>query len=148
MMSEKFFTVNNIGSENIKYSLDTNILVYAYEKSDYNISEIAINLIRPEASISNYVFQEFLFKLTKKGILKKDISKMGIALLSILNLNRVDKDTYRYAYYLMVKHNFQLGDSIILADAILNDCNVLYSQDDMGHHGLIDKKLRIINPFK
>ncbi|MEY8759453.1 PIN domain-containing protein [Chryseobacterium tongliaoense] len=148
MISGKFLIGNNLDFKNIKYSLDTNILIYAFEKSDYYISEIAINLIRPGASISNYTFQEFLFKLTKKGILKKDISKMGIDLLNILNLNRVDKDTYRYAHHLMIKHNFQLGDSIIVADAILNGYNILYSQDDMGHHGLIDKKLKIINPFK
>lgn len=73
---------------------------------------------------------------------------MGVELLNILNLNRVDKDTYRYAHHLMAKHNFQLGDSIIIADAILNDCSVLYSQDDMGHHGLVDKRLKIINPFE
>ncbi|WP_027388862.1 PIN domain-containing protein [Chryseobacterium gregarium] len=148
MMLEKFLIAKNLDFTDAKYSLDTNILVYAYEESNYGISEIAISLITSKASISNYVYQEFLFQLKDKGIVKKNISKIGIDLLAILNLNKIDKDTYRYAHYLMTKHNFQLGDSIILADAILNDCNILYSQDNMGHHGLVDKKLKIINPFK
>ncbi|QIY84006.1 PIN domain-containing protein [Chryseobacterium sp. NEB161] len=148
MISEKFSSDKDNDFKKIKYSIDTNILVYAYEKSNHAISETAINLINQEANISNYAYQEFLFNLKEKGLLKGEISKMGIELLNILNLNRIDKDTYRYAHYLMIKHNFQLGDSIVIADAILNNCNVLYSQDDMGHHGLVDKKLRIINPFK
>lgn len=148
MISENFLTVKNSGLKKIKYSLDTNILIYAYEKTNSIISEIAIDLIRQEANISNYAYQEFLFNLKEKGLLKSEISKMGIELLNILNLNSIDKDTYRYAHFLMGRHNFQLGDSIVIADAILNGCNVLYSQDDMGHHDLVDKKLKIINPFK
>ncbi|WP_404986447.1 PIN domain-containing protein [Chryseobacterium sp. M5] len=148
MTLEKFLTGKNDDFKKIKYSIDTNILVYAYEYSNQVISEIAISLISQEANISNYAYQEFLFKMTAKGLLKREISKIGVDLLSILNLNKIDKDTYRYAHHLMIKYNFQLGDSIIVADAILNECNILYTQDDMGHHGLVDKKLRIINPFK
>ena len=148
MTLERFLTNKNDDFKKLTYSIDTNILVYAYEKSNQINSEIAISLISQEANISNYAYQEFLFKMTAKGLLKKEISKIGVELLSILNLNKIDKDTYRYAHHLMIKHNFQLGDSIIVADAILNDCNILYTQDDMGHHGLVDKKLKIINPFK
>ncbi|MGK6353093.1 PIN domain-containing protein [Parapedobacter sp. DT-150] len=128
------------------YALDTNILVYAYDKSE-NLSEQAINLINPNACVSNFVFQEFIFQLTKRKVPKVHLMKVAIDLLDILWLTRVDKDIYRHAYFLIRRCDFSLEDAIVVADAVLNNCNVLYSRD-MQNGQMIDKKLRIINPFR
>lgn len=132
--------------DNIKYVLDTNILVYAFEKSDEKLSNTAIKLINPEAFISNYVFQEFLFQLKKIIGDKKMVMSTAIALLDTLKLTDVNKDTYRYANYLLKKYDFQFSDAIIVSDALLNKCDVLYTRD-MQDRQLIEKKLRIVNPF-
>jgi predicted nucleic acid-binding protein len=39
-----------------------------------------------------------------------------------------------------------IWDSLIIASALENGCKILYSED-MHHNHLIEKKLRIINPF-
>ena len=140
--------LNTKNDEILKYAIDTNILVYAYDNLDNEIVDIAIKLIKPEAQISNHSFQEFLYLLHKKRkVEKKKTFKAGVDLLNIIHLTNVNKDTYRYAYRLMMKHNFQLSDSIIVADAILNECNILYSRD-MQNGQIVDKKLKIINPFE
>ena len=134
-------------NNNSKYALDTNILVYALDIVDCMFPEIAIALITPEAYISNHVFQEFLFQLHKaRRIEKRKTFKLALKTLNIMKLSSVNKDTYRYAYHLMTKYGFQLSDSIIVSDAILNNCNILYSRD-MQHNQKVDNKIIIINPF-
>jgi predicted nucleic acid-binding protein len=44
------------------------------------------------------------------------------------------------------KHKYSIWDSLIIASALENGCKILYSED-MHHNHLIEKKLRIINPF-
>jgi len=47
------------------------------------------------------------------------------------------RDHYNYSYW----------DSLLIAMALLNDCQQLYSED-MQHDQLIENKIRIINPFR
>ncbi|GHT78585.1 hypothetical protein AGMMS50262_21380 [Bacteroidia bacterium] len=54
--------------------------------------------------------------------------------------------TMQLAEKLIVKYDFQLFDSIIVASALEAGCDILYSED--MHHGLlVDKQVEIINPF-
>lgn len=133
---------------NSKSSIDTNILVYAYQDSDLFLKETAIEVLnKVDVYVSHFAFCEFLHYLkviAKKQ--KKELLKFGNKLLEELPLNITSRDTYLYAYNLLIKYDFQFTDSIIIADAILNDCKIIYSRD-MQHNQLIDKKIRIINPF-
>jgi predicted nucleic acid-binding protein len=47
-----------------------------------------------------------------------------------------------------IKHTYQLQfyDALIIATALENNCNILYSED-MHHNQLIENKLKIINSF-
>jgi len=48
--------------------------------------------------------------------------------------------------YLHVKYQYRYWDSLVIATALLNGCDILYSED--LHEGqLIEDKLTIINPF-
>lgn len=131
-----------------KSSIDTNILIYAYLNDDLDLKKRAIEILnQEELYISHFAFCEFLHYLkvcAKKD--KKDLLKFGNELLMEIPLNINSRDTYLYAYNLLIKYDFQFPDSIIIADAILNNCKIFYSRD-MQHNQLIDKKLRIINPF-
>jgi len=54
--------------------------------------------------------------------------------------------TIKLAQDLIVKYDFQVFDSIIVAAALEADCDVIYSED--MHDGLIvENKLKIVNPF-
>jgi predicted nucleic acid-binding protein len=44
------------------------------------------------------------------------------------------------------KYGYSYYDCLILASALLNDCEYLYSED-MQHNQLIEGKLKIVNPF-
>ena len=37
-------------------------------------------------------------------------------------------------------------DSLMISSALLNNCNILYSED-LQHNQLIENQLQIINPF-
>ena len=45
------------------------------------------------------------------------------------------------------KHNFSYWDSLIVASALENACEVLYTEDLQDGH-VIEGRLRIVNPFK
>jgi predicted nucleic acid-binding protein len=52
----------------------------------------------------------------------------------------------KYANDLMLRYDFQLFDSIVVASALEAGCEILYSED-FQHNQLIENRLRIINPF-
>jgi predicted nucleic acid-binding protein len=58
----------------------------------------------------------------------------------------ITQTTIEKAFVLSLKYGFSYWDSLIISSAIENGCNILYSED-MQHEQLIEKKLRIINPF-
>jgi predicted nucleic acid-binding protein len=51
------------------------------------------------------------------------------------------------ATQIMNKYDLQLFDAIIIASALESGCSILYSED-MNDGQVIEKSLRIINPFK
>ncbi|GAB3936640.1 hypothetical protein GCM10028827_40020 [Mucilaginibacter myungsuensis] len=53
---------------------------------------------------------------------------------------------YRLAESLIRKYQFQMFDAIIVAFALEAGCTTLYSED-MQHGLLVEKQLKIINPF-
>lgn len=138
----------SIKASNLKYVLDTNILVYAYQNENSFLKETSLRILYENNTfISHFAYCEFLFFLRKRVKMnKKEALKFGKGLLSFLPLNMVYRDTYFLASTFVDKYDFQLPDSIIVADAFLNGCDILYSRD-MQHNQLIEKKVRIINPF-
>ncbi|SFO87434.1 PIN domain-containing protein [Hydrogenimonas thermophila] len=55
-------------------------------------------------------------------------------------------DTQIKAIDIKEKYKLQYYDSLILATALENGCNILYSED-MQHNQIIENQLKIINPF-
>jgi predicted nucleic acid-binding protein len=138
----------SITNRNSKIALDTNVLIYAVENEDERKRQISIGLLSQKPFITHFVFNEFLYVLhSKKNKDKKISMKLGIQILDIIELMHSNKDTYKYAYLLISKHQFRLYDSIIVADAVLNNCTILYTED-MNHNQLVDKKIKIVNPYK
>ncbi len=50
-------------------------------------------------------------------------------------------------FTLIERYDFQFFDAIIVAGALQSNCTVLYSED-MHHELLVEKQLRILNPFR
>ncbi len=131
-----------------KCFIDTNVLIYIYS-TDKIQQEKALLLIYgvKEPVISQQVIIEFCNVMTKKlKVKKEDITfalqdfQENLAIVP-LEHNMIQKgleiqEKYQYSYY----------DSLIIAAALLTDCKILYTED-MQNGQIIEKKLRITNPF-
>jgi predicted nucleic acid-binding protein len=55
-------------------------------------------------------------------------------------------ETHDRALAIVERLCISLYDSLLIAAALIADCKVLYSED-LQHGQLIDRKLRVVNPF-
>jgi len=131
--------------------IDTNILIYRiYGTAEQKESVLGIlgNQVRRPV-ISTQVLNElanasFKKKLNRSGDelkqhLLKTVESFTVAEISPKTvITAVDiKEKYHYSFY----------DSLIIATALENNCNILFSED-LQHQQIIRGKLKIINPFK
>jgi predicted nucleic acid-binding protein len=136
-----------------KFFLDTNILVYSFDRSSPVKRQKANQLIKTaliesNGCISYQVIQEFLNAATKKFATPLSILDCQRYLDSVLYpLCQIftSMDLYHQALNLMQRWQYSFYDSLILAAALQADCQVLYSED-LRHEQSI-KSLTILNPF-
>ena len=128
--------------------IDTNILIY-FVSNDEPKKIIAKDILIKEAIniISSQVIGEFVAVTRKKGILpSEDIIRFANEFMDIFNFVLIGKETIKLSFEIHRRYKFSSWDSLIIASALENDCKILYSED-MQHNQLIDRKLRILNPF-
>lgn len=145
-----------------KKAIDSNILCYAYKDQNLAKREKALQLLVTEKPyVSHFVLFEFLHQLHKNPnrrngnknycdssrLSKRDSLNLLLKLIEeVLRVMPISQDIYHKAKFLINQNDFQLADSLIVADSLLNGCSVLYSED-MCTGMNVDKKLKIINPF-
>lgn len=112
--------------------------------------EIALEILTKKPMVCDFVLFELIGVLRKKDRCKYNKSVSLDILINILKITNYainNGDIIYKAKDLMNKYKLQLKDSLIISSFLLSGCEILYSED--GHHNLfIDKKMRIINPFK
>jgi predicted nucleic acid-binding protein len=59
----------------------------------------------------------------------------------------VTEDTHDRALALVERYGFSFYDALLIAAALHAGCSRLYSED-LQHGQLIDRQLRILNPFR
>ena len=131
-----------------KIFIDTNILLYAYS-TERNKQEIAQNIINTNNNIyiSKQVINETINILIKKFKLNiKDIINVVKELEKEFIILDFDIQTQLNALKLKQNYNLQFYDALIVSTALENSCTILYSED-MQDKLVIEKKLKIINPF-
>lgn len=141
----------------MKYSIfvDTNIWVYAFldSKQEHVKQSKVLALLEgiPVEStivISAQVINEFHWILARKygvdeTVIKAKVIK-GIAMFA--NIVPLDFAVYQEAFRIRSKYAVSFWDSLIVASALDNGCNLLYSED--MQHGLeIERRLKVVNPF-
>ncbi|MCS3531722.1 PIN domain-containing protein [Chryseobacterium sp. JUb7] len=131
-----------------KIAIDANVLLYAYDNSNINKQDKAIEILLQKPFASQLVIFEFIKVLERKFKMdKKDIMKLTLKVLEELVYPLVQhSDIHNYAHFLVRRYNYGLSDILILSDSILNNCSVLLSED-MCDGMVVDKKLKIVNPF-
>ena len=75
-----------------------------------------------------------------------DIENVILELDTILPIVDFDLTTQIKTLRLKERYKLQFYDALIVATALENDCNILYSED-MQHKQVIDDSLTILNPF-
>lgn len=128
--------------------LDTNILVYAHTDVYIAKQSVAQQLtIDNQSFISTQVLQELSNTLNRKfKHTWTDVEKVLTNASSNNNLYTNTEATIKNACQLAQRYRFSFYDSLIIAAALACDCKLLYSED-LNNGQLIERKLRIVNPF-
>ena len=135
-----------------KIFLDTNVIVYAHDRSSGKKHTIAMEIMeylwdRKKGVISVQVMQEFYVCVTTK-ILKPLPLKVARKILEyLLNWDVIINDEYITikAIDLQEKYRFSFWDSLIVQSAIQSQVYTLFSEDLSD--GQIIKNVKIVNPF-
>ena len=128
--------------------LDTNIFVYLYSEDELEKQSVALNILKQAHCITSpQVLNEFCSVCLRK--LKIPVNAVLQSLEEVRDnceFCYIDMDVIQKALKLNNKYGYSYYDCLILASAILNGCEYLYSED-MQHNQLIEGKLKIVNPF-
>jgi len=109
-------------------------------------SENLFKKIKGRITISSQVINEFYSVMLRNKIPDSKIQEMIREIVKISRMSHITFDTILKSWEIRGKHKYSIWDSLIIASALENGCKILYSED-MHHNHLIEKKLRIINPF-
>lgn len=137
-----------------KAFLDSNILVYAFQKADLRKQQIADNLVAEalterNAAISFQVVQETLNVLTRK--LSPPMSAFDAVVYMHSTLEPLwqvqpSASLYQSAIGVQERYGFSFYDSLIVAAALSAGCRRLLSED--LQHGQRIEGLLIEDPFR
>lgn len=126
---------------------DTNVLVYL-ASSDAAKADRAEAIVRQGGTISVQVLNEIANVARRKMKLSwRETRGFLSSLRELLTIHPVTVDTHELGLALAERHNLSIYDGLIAASALLAGCDRLWSED--VHDGMaIDKRLRIVNPFR
>jgi predicted nucleic acid-binding protein len=131
----------------IKVAIDTNVLIYLHDTELSYKREKANELISINPVICAQVISEYLNVCHKRlKITKQDSLNSLMAWLPYCELSVFGSVIYTKSMGLIQKYQFQMFDAIIVSSALLSDCEILYSED-MQHNLIVEKQLKIVNPF-
>lgn len=135
-----------------RYFLDTNVIVYANDRSDPGRQSIAGPLItegirQRRAVVSTQVLGEFWVTITRKvqQPLPPDMAEGVLARLRSMTVVAVEYGTVIHAVHLQRKFQIAYWDALILAAAHTAHCPIVYSED--LNHGQLYGDIQVRNPF-
>ncbi len=134
-----------------KIFVDTNIFIYSAVNDNLHLDKRkkAVELIQREDTeilISTQVINEFYVILIKNGISDAEIQKRIYEIVENAVLVNVIFNTIQSAWKIRKRYGFSYWDSLIVASALESSCSSLYTED-LQDGQIIEKKLKIINPF-
>lgn len=125
--------------------LDTNVLVYAFTRSDR--TELADQLLQQGGIISVQVLNEFVSVLRRKlRFAWTDVEGALEVVRGLLEPPRpVTDELHRVALALAREHHFSIYDGLIVAAAHSANCSVLWTEDMQNGRQIGSVTIR--NPF-
>lgn len=127
---------------------DSNILIYLVDNDYERKKKVSSILIDDYSYISTQVVNENISICIKKlKLSKEEAFNHGKFLLNKFNLIIIDKKIINKAFDVSMKYRYNYWDCLIIASALENNCDILFSED-MQHNQVIENKLKIVNPFR
>ncbi|MCI0521204.1 MAG: PIN domain-containing protein [Chloroflexi bacterium] len=141
------------GNKPVVYFLDTNILVYAFDRSSGIKHDIAADLVRScwengNGCISIQVLQEFIVNVTRKIASPLNIQEVRQIITDLAQWRVHSPEPSDLLHALDYQDRYQLSfwDAMVLQSAARLGCTKLLSED--LNHGQDYTGIQIQNPFK
>jgi predicted nucleic acid-binding protein len=126
---------------------DTNILIYL-ASDDATKADRAEAIVREGGTISVQVLNEVANVARRKMQLSwRETHGFLSSLRELLTVRPITVDTHELGLALAERHQLGIYDALIAASALLAECDKLWSED-MQDGMAIDRRLRIVNPFR
>jgi predicted nucleic acid-binding protein len=125
---------------------DTSVLLYLLS-SDAAKADRVEALLAGRGTISVQVLNEFAaVAIRKLKMPLPEVREVLDTIRAVCDVETVTIETHDRALAIVERYGFSLYDSVLIAAALIADCKVLYSED-LQHGQLIDRQLRVLNPF-
>ena len=133
------------------YFVDTNVLVYADDRSAGVKRDRARELIRGafrdgRARLSTQVLTEYFAVATRKLGLSSAAARRRVEIYAALTVLRPSVDDLLAAIDLHRLHELSIWDALIVRSARSSGCRVLYSED--LQHGRSFDGVLVVDPFR
>ena len=130
---------------NARAFLDSNVLIYAV--ADDPRAARAQQALENGHVISVQVLNEFANVARRKlGRAPGEIREATVRFRAALDVLPITVALHDAALGICERYEFGFFDSLIVASALEADCNTLYTED-LQHGQVIEKQLRVVNPF-
>ena len=125
---------------------DTSVLLYLLS-SDAAKSDRVEALLADRGTISVQVLNEFAaVAIRKLKMPLPEVREVLDTIRAVCDVETVTVETHDRALAVVERYGFSPYDSLLIAAALIAGCKVLYSED-LQHGQLIDRQLRVVNPF-
>src|SRR5262245_39235774 len=126
--------------------LDTSVLMYLVSADAAKADLVEALLVRP-CVISVQVLNEFAAVGARKlAMTWPEIGETLATVRAVCRVEPVSVDTHDRAVDIARRYRFSFYDALIMASALIAGCRTLYAQD-LQHRQVIDRSLRVVDPF-
>ena len=125
---------------------DTSVLLYLLSGDSAKADRIEA-LLSARGIVSVQVLNEFaVVALRKLKMPLNEVREILDTIRAVCAVEPVTVETHDRGLAVIERYNFSLYDSMLVAAALIAGAKIIYSED-LQHGQLIDKQLRIANPF-
>ena len=130
-----------------KAFIDSNVILYLLSK-DTKKADAAEAVLRTGGVISVQVLNEIANVAVRKiGMSWAETIQFLALVRSLCAVESLTAETHDRGRDVAERYGLSVYDSMIVAATLLAGCTVLYSED-MQHGLVVDKQMRVANPFK
>jgi predicted nucleic acid-binding protein len=125
---------------------DTSVLLYLLS-TDAAKADRVEELLAARGTISVQVLNEFAaVSLRKLRMPLPEVKEILETVRAVCDVVPLTVETHDRALAIVARYGFSLYDSLLIAAALIAGNRRLYSED-LQHGQLIDRQLRVVNPF-